>query len=79
MTAKKKATKKVNPNKQLELQEEIRDLILRTGEELDEVLEKWDRFQEKGIKRSFKEARKLILKTKKSCAEIRKTMSSVEL
>jgi hypothetical protein len=78
---KKKATKgKVgNSKKQLNLQEAVGDLIGRVEDDLEIVREQWSRYNEKGVKKGFKEARKAVLLVKKGAVEIRKSMSLIEL
>jgi uncharacterized protein YxjI len=77
----KKTTKKgtKNSKKQLTLQETIGELIRQVEDDLETVREQWNRYNEGGIKKGFKEARKAVLLVKKGAMEIRKSMSLIEL
>lgn len=75
--SKKKKVK--NSKKQLNLQEAVGDLIRQAEDDLETVREQWNRYNEGGIKKGFKEARKAVLLVKKGAVEIRKSMSLIEL
>jgi len=76
MVTKKKAK---NTRKTTSLQETIGDLIREAEEHLEVVRDQWNRYHHKEIKKGFKEARKAVLRVKKSCTEIRKAMANIEL
>lgn len=74
------ATKRTSGKKRtVGTKEKISQLIREAEESLVATRDEWNRFQEKDVKKGFKEARKAILLVKKAAVEIRKTMADIKL
>lgn len=79
MAAKKRKGKGPSSRKTATLQEQVGEIIREVEADLGVVREQWNRYNEDGIKKGFKEARKAVLRVKKGCMEIRKAMSNIDL